>query len=177
MDLWAAGVWLTCDDNVVFVPQFRRDVLDTAAWLRSGGGSPLPFAGLPPEATHRRLMLCARADDETEADYELRSQFEALRWGPAIDNVTTHLFRNVDRLVITCEFWCEEHLLNDPRRAHQVYTVEIPTHEFVSILEDLAAVLDDAPATTVRDRLGREASAVGTTQNVEVGFRVSPIHE
>jgi hypothetical protein len=38
VDLWAAGQWLTCDDNMAFVEQFRRAVLDTAAWLRSGGG-------------------------------------------------------------------------------------------------------------------------------------------
>jgi hypothetical protein len=36
VDIWAAGKWLTCDDNMAFVRQFRRDVLDTAAWLRSG---------------------------------------------------------------------------------------------------------------------------------------------
>ncbi|MGW7611238.1 hypothetical protein ACWGKW_29030 [Streptomyces sp. NPDC054766] len=56
VDLWAAGKWLTCDDNSAFVSQFRRDVLDTAAWLRSGQGSPPPFDDLSPEATHRRLM-------------------------------------------------------------------------------------------------------------------------
>ncbi|MFC8257789.1 hypothetical protein ACFUNF_09170 [Streptomyces sp. NPDC057291] len=68
VDLWAAGKWLTCDDNSIFVRQFRRDVLDTAAWLRSGQGAPLPFDGLSPEATHRRLMHRAGADEETEAD-------------------------------------------------------------------------------------------------------------
>ena len=56
VDLWTAGKWLTCDDNMAFVRQFRRDVLDTVAWLRSGQGSPLPFDGLSPESTHRRLL-------------------------------------------------------------------------------------------------------------------------
>ncbi|MET7309209.1 hypothetical protein ACWD7C_20945 [Streptomyces sp. NPDC005134] len=75
VDLWAAGKWLTCDDNMVFAEQFRLAVLDTAAWLRSGGGSPPPFADLSPEATHRRLILCEGNDNETEAGYALRSQF------------------------------------------------------------------------------------------------------
>ncbi|MGW5277730.1 hypothetical protein ACWEQP_35530 [Streptomyces sp. NPDC004044] len=35
VDLWAAGKWLICDDNMVFTKQFRLAVLDTAAWLRS----------------------------------------------------------------------------------------------------------------------------------------------
>jgi hypothetical protein len=48
VDLWAAGQWLTCDDNMAFVGQFRSDVTDTVAWLRSGASSPLPFDGLPP---------------------------------------------------------------------------------------------------------------------------------
>lgn len=77
VDLWAAGKWLTCDDNMAYVPQFRRDVLDTAAWLRSGEGSSLPFAGFSAEATHRRLMRHA-GDDESEADYQLRSRFRFL---------------------------------------------------------------------------------------------------
>ncbi|MFD6182899.1 hypothetical protein [Streptomyces goshikiensis] len=66
---------------MAYVPQFRRDVLDAAAWLRSGGGSPLPFAGLSAEATHRRLMQRA-GDDEPEADYRLRGRFQVLLWGP-----------------------------------------------------------------------------------------------
>ncbi|MER6573976.1 hypothetical protein ABT288_49605 [Streptomyces sp. NPDC001093] len=59
VDLWAAGQWLTCDDNMAFIGQFRSDVVDTVAWLRSGSGSPLPFDGLSPAATHLRLMRAA----------------------------------------------------------------------------------------------------------------------
>ncbi|MFD9049743.1 hypothetical protein [Streptomyces zaomyceticus] len=145
VDLWAAGEWLTCDDNTVFIPQFRSDVLDTAAWLRSGGGFPLPFDGSSPAAAHRRLMLRAGSDDETDADYELRSRFQALHWGPTTDNVTTHLFRDGDCLVITWEFWREEHLLAHPEHAGQVFVVEIPAHEFVRILESLVALLVGEP--------------------------------
>ncbi|MFI6082566.1 hypothetical protein ACIBBB_16580 [Streptomyces sp. NPDC051217] len=28
VDLWAAGQWLTCDDNMAFVKQFRLAVFD-----------------------------------------------------------------------------------------------------------------------------------------------------
>lgn len=82
VDLWAAGKRLTCDDNMAYVPQFRRDVLDTAAWLRSGKGVFLPYAGLSAEATHRRFRQHAGDDGESEADYELRSRHRVLLWGP-----------------------------------------------------------------------------------------------
>jgi hypothetical protein len=142
VDLWAAGKWLTCNDNMAFVRQFRLAVLDMAAWLRSGMGSPLPFDGLSPQATHRHFMLRAGADDETEAEYELRGQFRVLGWGPTTDNVTAHLFRDGGRLLITLQFWREEHLLKHPEQAGEVFGVEIPAAEFVGILEDIVAVLD-----------------------------------
>jgi hypothetical protein len=144
VDLWAAGQWLTCDDNMAFVGQFRSDVMNTVAWLRSGASSPLPFDGLSPEATHRRLMHRAGADDETEEEYRFRGRFRVLAWGPTTDNVTAHLFRNADRLVLTLQFRREEHLVRHPDHAGKVFVAEVPTEEFVGILEDLAAVLDDS---------------------------------
>ncbi|MGW6869352.1 hypothetical protein ACWGHM_13615 [Streptomyces sp. NPDC054904] len=142
VDIWAAGQWLTCDDNMVFVRQFRRDVRDTAAWLRSGMASALPFDGLSPRATHRRLMLRAGADDETEADFELRSRFRVLDWGPTTDNVTTHLFRDGDGSLITLQFRRDEHLLKHPEHAGEVFGAKMPTAELVGILENLVDILD-----------------------------------
>jgi hypothetical protein len=60
VDLLAADQWLTCDDNLVFVTQFRSAVADTADWVRSGHGSPLPIAGMSPAAVHRRLLAGIR---------------------------------------------------------------------------------------------------------------------
>ncbi|MFE6854971.1 hypothetical protein ACFVDH_29745 [Streptomyces sp. NPDC057674] len=145
VDLWAAGKWLTCDDNMAYVPAFRRAVLDTCAWLRSGEGSPPPFPGLSAEATHRRLLAHAMDDAdpevEPEGDYEQRSRFQALLWGPTTDNVIAHLFREKDDLVITLEFWREEHLRNHPEDSGAVFVVEIEAQEFVSILEGIVAAL------------------------------------
>ncbi|RKE23467.1 hypothetical protein [Streptomyces sp. TLI_171] len=141
VDLWAAGKWLTCDDNMAYTPQFRRDVSMAAARLRSGEGSPLPFAGLSAEATHRRLARSAGSDDGAEAERELPSRFRALSWGPTTDGVTAFLFRERDRLVITLEFWREEHLVNHPEDAGAVFVVEIPAQEFAAILEGIAAAL------------------------------------
>lgn len=151
VDLWAAGQWLTCDDNMVFVGQFRRAVVDTAAWLHSGGGAPLPFPGLSPQAVHRRLLRDAGACDESEADYELRSRFRALEWGPATDNVTVLLFREGGHLVLTLQFWRQEYLLAHPEHAGRVFAAEIPIVEFAGILDGLLKALDGSRHLPVSD--------------------------
>ena len=61
--------------------------------LRSRQVSPLPFSGLSPEATHRRLMT---GDGDEEKDDELRCRFWLFhRWGPTTGNALA-----VDSLVI-----------------------------------------------------------------------------
>lgn len=140
VDLWAAERWLTCDDNTVYVPQFRRDVLHTAARLRLGEGLPVPFAGYSAESAHRRLVR--RAEDSASAtDDQSRDGFQALLWGPTTDNVITCLFRESDHVVITLEFWREDHLVNHPEDAGAVLVVEIPAEEFIALLESIAAAL------------------------------------
>lgn len=143
VDLWAAGKWLTCDDNMAYVPQFRHSVLGDAAWLRSGGGFPLPFAGVPAAATHRHLDRCA-GDDGSEADHRLRDRYRSLHWGPTTDNLIAYLFRDEDRLVITLRFWREEHLSSHPDDIGAVFVAELLVDEFVGILEDIAAALGSA---------------------------------
>lgn len=140
VDLWAAGQWLTCDDNMAFVRQFRRDVAETAAWLRAGHGAAVPFAGLSAAAAHRRLVAGAGRDEEDDA---LRRLFRAFdRWGPTVDNIVAFLFRDGERLEITWQFWREEHLLRHPEHAGTVFTLEIGAAELAGLLEGLVAVLD-----------------------------------
>ncbi|WP_327147319.1 hypothetical protein [Nocardia sp. NBC_01329] len=137
VDLWAADQWLTCDDNMVFVEQFRHSVEETALSIRSGAFPPLPFAGLSPVATHRRF------DTATDDDpiCELREQFWLLHWGPTTDNLVTYGFRDRDHLVITLQFWREAHVLDHPEHAGRVFEVEIEPAEFAGILESLSSAL------------------------------------
>ncbi|WP_406373870.1 hypothetical protein OH781_40665 [Streptomyces sp. NBC_01550] len=58
--------------------------------------------------------------------------------------MTAHLFCEEGRLVITLEFWRQEHLINHSEDAGAVFVVQIPTEEFVGILEVVVAVLDAA---------------------------------
>jgi hypothetical protein len=137
VDLWVAGQWLTCDDNAVFVAQFRHSVAATAARVRSGGVLSLSFASLSPAAAHRRLI------DGISDFVEEYEQFWIFNdWGPTTDNVSAFLFRDGDQLVITSEFWREEHLLEHPEHAGTVFVARLQEKELAAILEDLVAVLD-----------------------------------
>lgn len=135
VDLWAADQWLTCDDNLAFVMQFRMSVAATARWMRSGGGLPVPFADLSPIAAHRRLLGEHR---DREENYE---RYRFLTWGPTTDNLLACLFREKDRLAITFEFWREEHLLEHPEHRGTVFAAELRTGEFLAILEESAEVV------------------------------------
>jgi hypothetical protein len=66
VDLWAAGVWLTCDDNNAFVPQFCADVRRTVNWLRSGCDLSPPFSEGTPADMHRKLLAL---DDGTREKF------------------------------------------------------------------------------------------------------------
>jgi hypothetical protein len=130
VDLWGAGRWLTCDDNTAFVPQFCGSVRGTVNWLRSGCDLSLPFPGLSPAETHRRLLA---VDDGS------REQFWFPRWGPTTDNVVGHVFRVGDRLLVTLEFWRETHPVPEERGV--VFVAELPEAEFVGVLEQMLAAL------------------------------------
>ena len=130
VDLWAAGQWLTCDDNAVYVPQFRHYVGLTLNQLPADA---VPFPGLSPADAHRRFL----ADDDGSG--ESFRFFDG--WGPTTDNVTSFLFRHNGGLVLTAEFWRQSHLRAHPEHAGVVFTADIPTDELIGILEGLVAAL------------------------------------
>lgn len=130
VDLWAAGRWLTCDDNTAFVPELCMDVRDTLNWLRSGSDLSPPHAGVSLVETHRRLL---DVDDGT------REQFWFPLWGPITDNVSGHVFRDGELLSITLEFWRETHQPLAERG--EVFVTHIPEAELVGILEQMAVAL------------------------------------
>ncbi|WP_198653843.1 hypothetical protein [Actinocorallia populi] len=157
VDLWAAGQWLTCDDNMAYVDQFRHAVARTATWVRSGPVPVRPF-DMSPAAVHRRL-LAEIMDGEQE--YERFGFFGRWGWGPTTDNVTSFLWREEDGLVITLEFWREAHLLKHPEQAGTVFVAELQAVELTGILEETATALGHGQGLPVAGELsaGPDADA------------------
>lgn len=135
VDLWAAGRWWTCDDNMVFVPQFSASVQDSLTWLGSGCDLLWPHLGLDAIENHQRLLS---VDDGS------REQFWFPLWGPTTDNVTAHVFRDGDRLVIPFEFWRPTH--PRPEELGSVFVAELPEVEIVDVLTQMLAVLRRMPS-------------------------------
>jgi len=136
VDLWAADQWWTCDDNNVFLPQFCFDVQRTINRLKSGCDLSLPFPGLPPVETHRRLLALDDGSGE---------QFCFPHWGPTTDNILAHLFRDGERIFIPFEFWRKEHRL--PKQLGMVFVAELIEAEFLSVLRQIIDTLGEARVT------------------------------
>jgi uncharacterized protein (TIGR02996 family) len=133
VDLWAAGRWLTCDDHNVNVGQFRSSVEHSIRWLRSGPDLTLPFPGLSPEETFRRLY---------EVDDDFRQHFwRLLHWGPTTDNVSALLFRREDHLVLTFRFERDTHPIPEERGV--IFVAELPESELLGVLEQLRDALQE----------------------------------
>jgi hypothetical protein len=101
VDVWAAGVWLTCDDNNVYVPHF-------AGCLQHAVGSLLvdpthrrlgrPYPELSFADNYRRLRA-----EEDNTDY---LAYRFMDWGPTADNVGMLLFREGGTAVLHDAAWC-----------------------------------------------------------------------
>jgi hypothetical protein len=129
--LWAASHWLTCEDDMAYVPQLCASIRGTIGWIRSGCDLSQPFPGLSPEDTHRRLLEWIDGS---------REQFWFPRWGPTTDNIRGHLFRSGEQLIIPFEFWRETHPV--PDETGRVFVARLPQSEFVEVLEKLVLHLE-----------------------------------
>jgi hypothetical protein len=99
-------------------------------------------------AAHRRLVAGTGGEEEDDA---LRRRFRFFDWGPTTDNVEAFAFRDRDNMVITWQFWREEHLHEHPGHAETVFALEIQAVELAGLLEDLVAALgrdSEPPAVT-----------------------------
>jgi hypothetical protein len=131
VDLWAAGTWLTVDDNVVYLPSFSRHMRLDAQRVRQGDIRPCPFPGHAPEDIFRLLH-----EDESE----FPEQFWFMRWGETVDNVSTYAYLDND-LVIVFQFWRASHPV--PEEMGKTFVARLPADQFVAVVEEAADLLDD----------------------------------
>jgi hypothetical protein len=130
VDLWAAGRHLSCDDRDAFVPAFCLSVEATITSLLSDDDRSLPHPELSPEENHRRL---------SEAEYEDRSPYRFMNWGPTTDNLSALLFRRGPTAIITFEFWRESH--PRPDELGRVFTCELAERELLRSLHQAVCLL------------------------------------
>jgi hypothetical protein len=130
VDLWAAGTWLTTDDNTAYAPSLSHYMRREADRVRRGDVPRRPFPGRPPEEVHRLL----RADQTGFAQ-----QFWFLRWSEIVDNVPTFAYLD-DDLVIMFEFRRTNHRF--PEDTGTCFVSRIPPAEFASIADAAADSLD-----------------------------------
>jgi hypothetical protein len=132
VDIWAAGQWLTCDDNMAYGPQLQRSIQHDSERLDSIEEQPPLLSVLSPAAVHRRLL----ADKG-----ELRERSHFLEWGPTTDNVLAHLLRYGGHLIMTVGFWRDEHLRRHPEHVGAVFVAELEAEELAGILQGAVTAL------------------------------------
>src|SRR5262245_60462037 len=87
--VWAAGCWLTCDDNSVYVPHLAGCLHHAVAYFLTDAerrrGRPYPELSVTDN--YRRLK------SEAESDNSEYLRYHFMNWGPTADNVGMLLFR------------------------------------------------------------------------------------
>lgn len=138
VDLWAAGQWLTRDDNQVYVPHFAgtlaRDVdfllraLQTERLVR-------PWPELPVLENFRRLRA-----DATAGDNQRYLAYRFMDWGPTSDNMSAVLFCEGGHAQILFVF-ARPKRGSETSDVDQVFVAELPALELVEVLHGAAWML------------------------------------
>jgi hypothetical protein len=130
VDVWAAGTWLTTNDNAAYVPSYTGLMRCDVERVRRGDIPPCPFPGRAPEEVYRLL----RADQTG-----FGQRFWLLQWGETMDNVSAYAYLDGELVIVF-----EHRPTNDPADKHlgRVSAVRIPPDEFATTVKEAAAVLD-----------------------------------
>jgi hypothetical protein len=134
VDVWAAGIWLTCDDNSVYVPFFAGrlqravgSLLVDPTYRRLGR----PYPELSIEDNYRRLRAEAEEDNTDYRAYGFMDD-----WGPTADNVGMLLFREGGTAYLPFAFLRPDH--HDPSELGRVFVAELPERELALVLHEAA---------------------------------------
>jgi hypothetical protein len=139
IDVYAAGRWLTCDDNSVYVPHFAGMLESEVGRLLltdTRGYQPRPYPQLSIAENYQRLSAANMANDGDETDYRRYWHAMFMNWGPTADNVGALLFREADTAYIPFIFWRQGH--HDPSELGHVFVAEVSVWELASILHQVA---------------------------------------
>jgi uncharacterized protein (TIGR02996 family) len=131
VQIWAAGIELTCDDDKVYVPAYSYAM--SSASTKIAYRPALPYPELDPAENHRWIHVL---------DGDLAHQRERHGWlhcGPTTDNITSYLFGDGDDAIFTFAFWRSEH--PRPHELGQVFVVRLPARVLEGQIRELLEVL------------------------------------
>src|SRR5688572_23806828 len=136
VDVYAAGRWLTCDDNTAYTPHFAGCLAHAAEWiLRNDESTSVfrrPFPELSPAEKHRKLLAAAKGD----GDNTRHLQYRFIDWGPTALNGRAHLFVSDGIASSPFSFWRPGH--HEPTGPGQIFVAELPERELVRVLHQAA---------------------------------------
>ena len=131
VEIWAGGEHLTCDESASYLPYFCHVIERSIGCLLASDSLKLPFPGLQPDETHRRLN---QMDDEV-----LRLRYRFFDWAETTDNFHSYLFRGHDDVALTFEFWRPSH--HKPADIGRVFVVGLKEREFLWVLQGAVSFL------------------------------------
>jgi hypothetical protein len=133
VDVWAAGRWLTCDENTVYTPHFagclQRAVGGLLADAQHNRGRPFP--DLSVADNYRRLRA--------EGDNTEYLAYRFMAWGPTADNVSMLRFQEGRTVYLPFTFSRPDH--HDPAERDRVFVAELPDWELAAVLHEAAWAL------------------------------------
>ncbi|MEU1746646.1 hypothetical protein ACWD8I_13750 [Micromonospora arida] len=130
VDVWAAGMQLTIDDNSAYLPSLRMAMRSTASRVRRRDVAACPFPGRSPEAVFRLLE-----QDGTG----FRERFWFLQWGETLDSVSRYAYLDGD-LVLVFSFWRPTRPVSDDVGA--IFVARLAPDEFATTVRAAADLLD-----------------------------------
>lgn len=139
IDVYAAGRWLTCDDNSVHVPHFSgmlESAVGRTLLTDTRGYQPRPYSNLSAVENYTRLRTATSLDTFDEVDYRHFRHALFMDWGPTADNVSALLFREGDTAILSFTFLRPDH--HDPSELGQVFVTEFPFFDLARILHEVA---------------------------------------
>ncbi len=110
VNVYADGRWLTCDDNVVYVPHFLDALtcdLDRLVFPPDPKRDTPPKTSLSPTENHKYLIDLAKEDNT------LHLYHRFMNWGPTADNVSMHFFRENGKIHLPFSYWRGSHHAHD----------------------------------------------------------------
>lgn len=142
VDIWAGGVRLCIDDNIVYLDQFTNDLADEIGRCYHVSNFAKYLRGLSP-VEMATFVLSTR--EKSSANYDIEGDsiypyYSFLDLGPTTDNLTVFLFRDARKSFFVYFFW-RESLRKQVAETFRV--VELDFEEIISVTRDAMNTLLD----------------------------------